>query len=102
MKNFMSRSIALFTAILMSVSAASINIFADDEDDYPEDTMIDEIFDDDMSDTDENSGETSNSDDNTSNSDENSSVIEEQEGVIGSNERTKVITPANRIRVLPI
>lgn len=99
MKNFMSRSIALFTAILMSVSAASINIFAEDEDAYPEDTMIDEIFDDDISDGDINDDETANSGDDASNNDENNSAFEEQEGVIGSNERTKVTTPANRIRV---
>lgn len=100
MKNLMSRSIALFTAILMSVSAASINIFADDDDAYPEDTMIDEIFDDDISDTGENGYETANNGDDTSNTNENSDDVEDQEGVIGSNERTKVTKPANRIRVI--
>ena len=99
MKNFMSRSIALFTAILMSVSAVSINIFAEDEDNYPEDTMMDEIFDDDISNTDENSdGSADNSTDNST-ADENSYTVEDQEGVIGSNERNKVTKPANRIRV---
>lgn len=99
MKNFMSRSIALFTAILMSVSAVSINIFAEDEDNYPEDTMMDEIFDDDISNTDENGdGSADNSTDNST-ADENSYTVEDQEGVIGSNERNKVTKPANRIRV---
>lgn len=100
MKKFMSRSIALFTAILMSVSAASINIFAEDEDNYPEDTMIDEIFDDDFSADDENSEEKT---DNTETDDTNSAVssdeLEDQEGVIGSNERSRVTKPANRIRI---
>ena len=99
MKNFMSRSIALFTAILMSVSAVSINIFAEDEDNYPEDTMMDEIFDDDISNTDESSdGSADNSTDDAT-ADENSYTVEDQEGVIGSNERNKVTKPANRIRV---
>lgn len=98
MKKLISRSIALFTAILMSVSAASINIFAEDEDIYPEDTMIDEIFDDDPSDIDENS-EASADDPDTSNSDDNVNTDIDQEGVIGSNERTKVTKPANRIRI---
>lgn len=95
MKNYMSRSIALLTAILMTVSAASVNIFADNEDDYPEDTMIDEIFDDDLSSDEEN---TENETDNSPN-DTDDTANEDQEGVIGSNERNKVTKPANRIRV---
>lgn len=104
MKNFMSRSIALFTALLISLSAVSINIFAENEDDYPEDTMMDEIFDDDISDTDGNSEETGSSDDNTpedEDSDDNFDAVEDedQEGIIGSNERNRVTKPANRIRI---
>lgn len=98
MKKFTSRSIAFFTAILMSLSIVSINIFAENEDDYPEDTMVDEIFDDDFSNNDEN---TSDNTDNTNTADPANSVDdpEDKESVIGGNERTKVTKPANRIRI---
>lgn len=91
MKKFMSRTIAFFTAVLISMSAVSINIFAEDEDDYPEDTMMDDTFDDAFTD------EGLSIDDDSS--DDNGFTFEVQEGVIGSNERTKVTKPANRIRI---
>ncbi|MGN0600863.1 MAG: GH25 family lysozyme [Oscillospiraceae bacterium] len=94
MKKLISRSIAFFTAILISVSAASINIFAEEEDNYPEDTMMDEITDDDPSDIDDNESTDSSA------ASDNSDINEDQEGVIGNNERTKVTRPANRIRII--
>lgn len=90
MRKFMSRTIAFFTAVLMTISAVSINIFAENEDDYPEDTMMDDISDADFSDVDENNNDEDISDE---------SIDQIQEGVIGSNERTKVKVPANRIRI---
>ena len=89
MRKFMSRTIAFFTAVLMSISAVSINIFAENEDDYPEDTMMDDISDADFSDVDENNNDEDISDE---------SIDQIQEGVIGSNERTKVKVPATLIR----
>lgn len=85
MKKIISRTIALLTALIMSTSFAAVNIFAENEDDFPEDTMMDEVFDDDNSEIDENNDE--------------NSETEDLEGVIGSNERTKVSKPANRIRI---
>lgn len=97
MKNLLLRSIAFMTAFIMAVSMVSINISAAEEDEYPEDTMMDEIFDDDIVDTD-NTEETA--DDNSPKTAENSNDTEEdQESVPGSNERTKVTKPANRIRI---
>lgn len=90
MKIILKKPIALLTALIMSLNMLPILSFAEEEDDYPEDTMMDEIFDDD----DEN--DTSEED---FPEDEDALAEEIQEGASGSNERTKVTKAANRIRV---
>lgn len=89
MKKILKKPIALLTALIMSLNMLPALSFAEEEDDYPEDTMMDEIFDDDEDDSDLND-----------NSYEDTSLAEEiQEAASGSNERTKVTSPANRIRI---
>lgn len=95
MKRFLLKTIAAMTAFIMAMSMISINIFAEDEDDYPEDTMMDEIFDEDAFIDNEQQEET----DDTMTAENDNDNEEVLEAVSGSNERTKVTKPANRIRI---
>ncbi len=92
MKITLKKPIALLTALIMSLNMLPILSFAEEEDSYPEDTMMDEIFDEENSENDLFYDDFSEGND---------TLAEEiQEGASGSNERTKVTKAANRIRII--
>ena len=73
----------IFTAIITMLYSVPLGIYADDEDDYPEDTMVDEII---------------SEEDITNQTDTALEDLEEIDSAAGAAERGKITVPARRMR----
>lgn len=75
----------IFTAIITMLYSVPLGIYADDEDDYPEDTMVDEII---------------SEEDITNQTDTALEDLEEIDSAAGAAERGKITVPARRMRII--